>query len=168
MKAFSSGVVGLLAVCATAQDGAGLAAGPREELRVLRRETHTSARGPADRFSGDVTISALFQAGEPGRVGGALVSFKPGARTAWHVHPLGQTLIVTKGTGWVQAEGASRQEIREGDIVQIPAGIRHWHGASANAEMTHLAITESLNGSPVTWLDHVSDADYLQAPAPNQ
>ena len=164
MKALSSGLFALFAVCAAAADitGTGAGSSSRVDLKITRREAQASEPGPAERFTGNVTISSRFQAQEPGRTGGALVSFGRGARTAWHVHPLGQTLIVTKGTGWVQLAGSARQEIREGDIVQIPPGVRHWHGATANSEMIHLAIAESLNGSPVTWFEHVDDADYLQ------
>ncbi|RWG41292.1 MAG: cupin domain-containing protein, partial [Mesorhizobium sp.] len=102
----------------------------------------------------------LFQAPEPARVGGASVTFEPGARTAWHTHPLGQTLIVTAGLGRVQREGAPVEEIRPGDVVWIPPGVKHWHGASATTAMTHLAVQESLDGKPVEWLEKVSEEEY--------
>ncbi|RWL14521.1 MAG: cupin domain-containing protein [Mesorhizobium sp.] len=105
-------------------------------------------------------IDPLFQAPEPARVGGASVTFEPGARTAWHTHPLGQTLIVTAGLGRVQREGAPVEEIRPGDVVWIPPGVKHWHGASATTAMTHLAVQESLDGKPVEWLEKVSEEEY--------
>lgn len=105
-------------------------------------------------------IDPLFQAPEPARVGGASVTFEPGARTAWHTHPLGQTLIVTAGLGWVRRDGGPVEEIRPGDVVWIPPGVKHWHGASATTAMTHLAIQESLDGKPVEWLEKVSEEQY--------
>lgn len=105
-------------------------------------------------------IDAPFQTDAPARVGGATVTFEPGARTAWHTHPLGQTLIVTAGAGRVQEWGKPAQEIRPGDIVWIPPGVKHWHGANATVAMSHIAIAEAVDGSPVTWLEQVSDAQY--------
>src|SRR4051794_27759343 len=105
-----------------------------------------SAKGPADWFTGNVRIDPLFQAPHPARVAGASVTFEPGARTAWHTHPLGQTLIVTAGQGWVQREGSSVQAIRPGDVVWFPPGEKHWHGATSTNGMTHIAIQESLDG----------------------
>jgi quercetin dioxygenase-like cupin family protein len=107
-----------------------------------------------------VRIDPLFGP-DPDRVGGGLVTFEPGARTAWHTHPLGQTLVVTTGLGWVQHEGGPIEEIRPGDVVWIPPGERHWHGASPTVAMSHIAIQEKLNGEAVTWLEHVTDAQYL-------
>jgi quercetin dioxygenase-like cupin family protein len=107
------------------------------------------------------TIEPLFPALEGARVNGALVTFQPGARTAWHTHPLGQNLIVMSGIGWTQCESGPKQEIRAGDVVSCPCGRRHWHGATSTDAMSHIAITEALDGSPVTWLEQVSDADYL-------
>ncbi|RWO10492.1 MAG: cupin domain-containing protein [Mesorhizobium sp.] len=129
-------------------------------MKITRVGTQPSGPGPADSFTGAVRIDPLFQAPEPARVGGASVTFEPGARTAWHTHPLGQTLIVTAGLGWVQREGAPVEEIRPGDVVWIPPGVKHWHGASATTAMTHLAIQESLDGKPVEWLEKVSDEEY--------
>jgi quercetin dioxygenase-like cupin family protein len=107
-----------------------------------------------------VRIDAPFQGTDPARIGGAFVTFEPGARTAWHTHPLGQTLIVTSGCGWAQADGGIREELRPGDIVWIPAGEKHWHGATATIAMTHIAIAEALEGKNVTWMEHVSDEQY--------
>jgi 4-carboxymuconolactone decarboxylase len=114
--------------------------------------------GPAEYFTGTVRIASRFQRTDPAQVGGAIVSFEPGARTAWHTHPLGQTLIVTAGQGWVQREGGPVEVIRPGDIVWILPGERHWHGATATTAMTHVAVAESLDGRSVDWLEHVTDA----------
>jgi quercetin dioxygenase-like cupin family protein len=120
-----------------------------------------SAKGPADWFTGNVRIDPPFQAPHPARVAGASVTFEPRARTAWHTHPLGQTLIVTAGQGWVQREGGSVEVIRPGDVVWFPPGEKHWHGATSTNGMTHIAIQESLEGKAVNWLEHVSDAEYI-------
>ncbi len=129
-------------------------------MEIKRSGFEASRRGPADWFTGAVRIDPLFQAPEPARVGGAHVTFEPGARTAWHTHPLGQTLIITSGLGWVQRDGGPVEEVRPGDVVWFPPGEKHWHGASASTAMTHIAIQEALNGSPVTWLEKVSDEQY--------
>jgi len=129
-------------------------------IRITSAGGAASAAGPADYFTGRVRIDAPFQADAPARVGGATVTFEPGARTAWHTHPLGQTLIVTAGVGSVQEWGEPAREIRPGDIVWIPPGVKHWHGAQATTAMTHIAIAEAVDGSPVTWMEHVSDAQY--------
>ncbi len=129
-------------------------------MQITKAGTTPSAKGPADYFTGAVRIDAPFQAQAPARVGGATVTFEPGARTAWHTHPLGQTLIVTAGLGWVQREGGSVEEIRPGDIVWFEPGERHWHGATDRTAMTHIAIAESQDGSPVTWLEQVSEDQY--------
>jgi quercetin dioxygenase-like cupin family protein len=129
-------------------------------MDIKRAGSQPSGKGPADWFTGTVRIDPLFQAGAPARVGGASVTFEPGARTAWHTHPLSQTLIVTAGLGWAQREGGSIEEIRPGDVVWFPAGEKHWHGASPTAAMTHIAIQESLNGKAAHWLEHVTDGQY--------
>jgi len=108
-----------------------------------------------------VRLDAPFQTTAPARVGGATVTFEPGARTAWHTHPLGQTLLVTAGLGWVQRQGGPVENIRPGDIVWFEPGERHWHGATDRTAMTHIAIAEALDGTAVAWQEHVSDADYL-------
>jgi len=130
-------------------------------MKIQRNGTQASVRGPADWFTGTVRIDPLFlKAEEPARTTGASVTFEPGARTAWHTHPLGQTLIVTAGCGLVQREGGPIEEIRPGDVVWFPPGEKHWHGASADSAMTHIAVQESLNGKNVDWLEHVSDEQY--------
>ncbi len=129
-------------------------------VQVTRVGSQPSGKGPVEWFTGTVRVDPLFGP-DPDRVGGGLVTFEPGARTAWHTHPLGQTLVVTTGLGWVQHEGGPIEEIRPGDVVWIPPGERHWHGASPTVAMSHIAIQEKLNGEAVTWLEHVTDAQYL-------
>ena len=119
-----------------------------------------SRKGPDDWFTGSVRIDPLFEAPEPARVGGAHVTFEPGARTAWHTHPLGQTLIITSGLGRVQREGGEVEEVRPGDVIWIPPGEKHWHGASPTTAMTHIAVQERLDGKVVDWMEKVSDAQY--------
>lgn len=129
-------------------------------MDIKRNGSRPSARGPADYFTGTVRIDAPFQANDPGRVGGATVTFEPGARTAWHTHPLGQTLIVVSGCGWAQREGGPVEEIRPGDIVWFEPGEKHWHGATTTTAMTHIAIAEALEGKVVDWMEKVSDEQY--------
>jgi quercetin dioxygenase-like cupin family protein len=129
-------------------------------MDIRRVGSQPSGKGPADWFTGTVRIDPLFAAPEPARVAGALVTFEPGARTAWHTHPLGQTLIVTAGCGWVQRAGGSIEDIRPGDVVWFAPGEKHWHGATATTAMSHIAIQEKLNGSMVDWMEQVSDAAY--------
>ena len=131
-------------------------------MEIKRCGSQPSAKGPADYFTGTVRIDASFAGEDPARVGGATVTFEPGARTAWHTHPLGQTLIVTSGLGWVQREGGPLEEIRPGDIVWFAPGEKHWHGATPTAAMTHIAIAEKLNGSPVDWMEKVTDEQSLR------
>ena len=129
-------------------------------MKITRIGSQPSAKGPADWFTGTVRIDPLFSATEKGRTGGANVTFEPGARTAWHTHPLGQTLIIVSGVGWVQHDGGQIEEVRPGDVVWFPPGVRHWHGATPTNAMTHIAIQESLDGKAVEWLEKVSDAQY--------
>ena len=129
-------------------------------MKIVRSGALPSNPGPEAYFTGTVRIDPLFQAEAPGRAAGAQVTFEPGARTAWHTHPAGQTLIVTFGRGRVQREGGPVEEIRQGDVVWFPAGENHWHGASPETAMSHIAIQESIDGSAVTWMEKVSDADY--------
>src|SRR3979490_3176106 len=127
-------------------------------MEIKRSGSQPSGKGPPEYFIGMVRVDPLFQAPAPARVVGASVTFEPGARTAWHTHPLGQTLIVTAGHGWVQRDGGPVEEIRPGDVVWFAPGEKHWHGASATTAMSHIAVQERLNGSPVDWMEHVSDA----------
>jgi quercetin dioxygenase-like cupin family protein len=127
---------------------------------IKRNGSQPSAKGPTDWFTGTVRIDPLFQASDPARAAGAYVTFEPGARTAWHTHPLGQTLIVTCGVGRVQRWGSPIEEIRPGDVVWFPPGEKHWHGASPTKAMTHIAIQEAQNGKVVDWMEHVSDEQY--------
>lgn len=129
-------------------------------MKISRLEQRQSNPGPADWFAGRVRMEPLIQTELPARVAGASVTFEPGARTAWHTHPLGQTLIVTAGVGRVQREGGPVEEIRVGDVVWFEPGERHWHGASPTLSMTHIAIQEALEGKTVEWLEHVTDAQY--------
>jgi len=132
-------------------------------LSIARAGTQPSQKGPAECFTGSVRIDPLFQPKESAHASGAYVTFEPGARTAWHTHPLGQTLIVTAGVGRVQIEGGPMEEIRPGDVVSIPPGQRHWHGASPTTAMTHLAVQEPLNGKVVEWMEKVTDEQYAGA-----
>lgn len=129
-------------------------------MEIKRNGSRPSTKGPADWFTGTVRIDPLFQTSDPARVAGASVTFEPGARTAWHTHPLGQTLIVTAGLGWAQREGGAVEEIGPGDVVWFPPGLKHWHGATATTAMTHIAIQEQLNGKTVDWLEKVDEDQY--------
>jgi quercetin dioxygenase-like cupin family protein len=129
-------------------------------MEIKRTGSQPSGKGPAEYFTGTVRIDPLFSPPEPARVAMALVTFEPGARTAWHTHPFGQTLIVTAGSGWVQREGGAREQIYQGDVVWFAAGEKHWHGATATTAMSHIAIQEKLNGSPVDWMEQVSGEQY--------
>jgi 4-carboxymuconolactone decarboxylase len=136
------------------------AASDERAVVVLRREAQASRQGPAENFTGSVRVDQQFQANTPGRASGGRVTFEPGARTAWHSHPLGQTLIVTSGVGRVQRWGDPVDEIRPGDIVRIPAGQKHWHGASPTSPMSHIAIVEQLDGKSTDWMEKVTDEQY--------
>ncbi|NGZ86276.1 (R)-mandelonitrile lyase [Duganella aceris] len=130
-------------------------------VKVTQAGSQPSAAGPAANFTGTVRVDAPFKGSGAARVGGALVTFEPGARTAWHTHPLGQTLIVTAGAGRVQRWGGPVQEIKPGDTVWIPPNVKHWHGAAPTTAMSHIAIAENLDGKVVEWLEKVSDLQYL-------
>jgi 4-carboxymuconolactone decarboxylase len=148
-----------LLVSASAQES------PR--ISIMRKSTQPPQMRSVENFTGSVGIEPFLEASEPSRLAGARVTFAPGARTAWHTHPLGQTLIVTAGVGLVQQWGGPIQEIRPGDVVRIPPNQKHWHGASANAAMTHIALTEQLpDGKRVEWMEKVSDAQYGMAQQP--
>lgn len=129
-------------------------------MDIKRNGSQASVKGPADWFTGAVRIDAPFQTSAPARASGATVTFEPGARTAWHMHPLGQTLIVSFGCGRVQREGGPIEEIRAGDVVWFPPGEKHWHGAAPNTAMSHIAIAEVLEGKVVEWMEKVSDEQY--------
>ena len=129
-------------------------------MDIKRSGSQPSGIGPAEWFTGRVRVDPLFQAPDPARVLGASVTFEPGARTAWHTHPLGQTLIVTAGAGRAQRWGGPIEQIRPGDVIWIPPGEKHWHGAAATTAMTHIAIQEQLNGKAVEWMEKVSDEQY--------
>ncbi len=160
-----AGTVGGLAALASLRSAGGAPAmttnqHKSEIMQITRIGSQPSRKGPEDYFSGTVRIDPLFQASEPARVGGASVTFEPGARTACHTHPLGQTLIVTAGCGWVQREDGPVEEIRPGDVIWFPPGVKHWHGATPTTAVTHIAVQETLDGRNVDWLEKVSDAQY--------
>lgn len=156
MKIIATIVITLRRIAAVPAHGQGIAVTPVE--------ARPSEIGPAQYFTGSVVIDPLFAATEHTRAGGARVTFAPGARSAWHTHPAGQTLIVTSGTGWVQEWGGQRREIRQGDVVWTPPGVKHWHGGTAANGMSHVAIQEAVNGQVVRWMEHVGDEQYLATP----
>ena len=133
-------------------------------MEIQRNGTRASAQGPAEWFTGHVRVDMLFDTQDPARASGASVTFEPGARTAWHSHPLGQTLIVTAGCGRVQRWGGSVEEIRPGDVVRIAPGEKHWHGAAPTTAMTHIAVQEQHDGKSADWLENVDQAQYAAAP----
>jgi len=139
---------------------ASLSAHADDAMTIMRNGSQRSNKAPEQYFTGSVRVDPLFQPKAPSRVSGGSVTFEPGARSAWHTHPLGQTLIVTAGTGWVQQDGGPKQEIKSGDVIWTPPGVRHWHGATATNGMTHIAITEALEGKNVEWMEKVTDAQY--------
>lgn len=136
-------------------------------MEIKRIGSQPSGQGSADWFTGTVRIDPLFQAGTPARVAGASVTFESGARTAWHTHPLGQTLLVTAGCGRAQRWGGTVEEIRPGDVIWFPPGEKHWHGAAPTTAMTHIAVQEYLDGKAVEWMEKVSDEQYRGEPAPS-
>jgi quercetin dioxygenase-like cupin family protein len=131
-----------------------------QNIAIARSGSQPSSQGQAEYFTGSVRVDPLFSVEQPSRMAGARVTFEPGARTAWHTHPLGQTLIVTAGSGWVQQQGGLVEQIREGDVVRIPPGMKHWHGATSTTRMTHIALQEQLDGKVVDWMEHVTDEQY--------
>jgi quercetin dioxygenase-like cupin family protein len=131
-----------------------------QAITITRSGSQPSSKGPVEYFTGIVNIDRLFKANDPSRMSGARVTFEPCARTAWHSHPLGQTLIVTAGSGWIQQWGGQIEEIRQDDVVWIPPGQKHWHGATATTDMTHIAIVEHLDGKTADWMEKVSDEQY--------
>lgn len=137
-------------------------------MEIRKCGSQPSTKGSSEYFTGTVMVDAPFASEEPARIGGATVTFEPGARTAWHTHPLGQTLLVTSGLGWIQREDGPIQEISAGDIVWIAPGERHWHGSTSTTAMSHIAIAEILNGSPVSWMEKVSDEQHHGGSRPNE
>jgi quercetin dioxygenase-like cupin family protein len=158
--AATGGLAALAAGAAAAQTPNVTIAGRNGTMQITRSGSQPSRKGPAEYFTGAARIDPLFQAPDPARVGGGSVTFEPAARSAWHTHPLGQTLIITSGLGWVQREGGPIEEVRPGDVVWFPPGLKHWHGATPTTAMTHIAIQEALNGKNVDWMEHVSDEQY--------
>lgn len=146
----------------TAPTAASKSGAPR--MVITRGGAQPSSRGPAANFTGSVVVTPLFAATESTRAAAASVSFEPCARSAWHTHPAGQTLVVTSGVGWIQEWGGSKREIRAGDVIWTPPGVKHWHGGTATSPMTHIAIQEHVNGKVVDWMEQVSDEQY-RAPA---
>ncbi len=129
-------------------------------MEIIKNGSQSSVKGPEDWFTGSVRIDPLFSKRDSTKAAGALVTFEPGARTAWHTHPAGQTLIVQSGLGWVQREGGPKEEIGPGDVVWFEPNEKHWHGASSNKGMSHIAVQEEVDGKVVTWLEKVTDAQY--------
>jgi quercetin dioxygenase-like cupin family protein len=129
-------------------------------INITRSGSQQPIKGPAEYFTGSIQVEPLFPVRDPSRTSGGKVTFAPGARSAWHTHPLGQTLIVTEGTGWIQQLGGPIEEIRKGDVIWIPPGVKHWHGARPNTAMTHIAIQEQLSGKAVEWMEKVTDDQY--------
>lgn len=150
----------IAAILSTVVLAAAASAQPGQTVTVTRVGSRPSAPGSPYNFTGSVRVESRFQATAPARVGGGTVTFEPGARTAWHTHPLGQTLIVTAGVGLVQAWDGPVQEIRPGDVVMIPPGVKHWHGATRTSGMSHIAISEALDGKTAEWMEQVSDEQY--------
>jgi quercetin dioxygenase-like cupin family protein len=157
----ATGGVGVLAAAgAAAQTPAVATQGSNDAMQITRAGAERSRTGPAEYFTGAVRVDPMFPVREPSRVSAASVTFEPGARSAWHTHPLGQTLIITSGLGWVQRDGGPIEEVRPGDVVWFPPGLKHWHGATPTTAMSHIAINETLNGKNVDWMEKVSDAQY--------
>ncbi len=154
----------LLAICASLLGAHSFLAwgadAAKAQLTIMRAGSRPLIEGPAANFTGKVTIDRQVRPDESKRIMGSLVSFEPGARTAWHTHPLGQTLIVTSGCGWVQIEGGKKEAIRPGDVIWTPANVKHWHGAQADEAMSHYSIVEPLNGNSAEWMEKVSDEQY--------
>src|SRR5689334_15763811 len=156
-----------ISLCMLASDAHSQTSKDQGAIRIMRSGSQPSRRGPAENFTGSARVDPLFQATAPARASGSLVTFEPGARTAWHSHPLGQILIVTAGTGRVQRWGDPVKEIHQGDVVWIPPGQKHWHGAAPNSSMAHIGIVEQLDGKAVDWMEKVSDTQYV-APTRSQ
>jgi quercetin dioxygenase-like cupin family protein len=156
----ASGGLAVMAAAGAAETPTGRTTERNATMEITRCGSQPSRKAPVEYFTGAVRQDPLFQAPAPARVSGGSVTFEPGARNAWHTHPLGQILIITSGLGWVQREGGPIEEVRPGDVVWFPPGEKHWHGATPATAMTHIAIQESLNGKNVDWLEKVSDEQY--------
>jgi quercetin dioxygenase-like cupin family protein len=155
----------LLALALTSADQTRASPEDQEQgVEITRNGSQPSTKGPAEYFTGSVRVDPLFAARAPSRASGASVTFEPGGRTAWHTHPAGQTLIVMAGLGWVQGWGGQVHEMRPGDVVRIPPGQKHWHGATATTAMTHIAVQEQVDGKVVDWMEKVSDEQYGAKP----
>jgi 4-carboxymuconolactone decarboxylase len=163
MKILTTSLLLLSLLCAAGAQQNQPGAKTMQNINITRGGSQPSSEGQPEYFTGSVRIDPLFSVVDPSRVAGARVTFEPGARTAWHTHPLGQTLIVTAGTGWVQQEGGQVQEMHEGDVVRIPPGVKHWHGATATTQMTHIALHEQLDGKVVEWMEQVTEVQYKMA-----
>jgi quercetin dioxygenase-like cupin family protein len=161
--AASAGFAAFAATGAKADDSNVQIRSTAMDIDIKRNGSRPSTKGSADWFTGSVRVDPLFQAPDPARVSGGQVTFEPGARTAWHTHPLGQTLIITAGLGWVQREGGPVEEVRPGDVVWFPPGLKHWHGATPTSAMAHIAIQEAIDGKAVDWMEKVSDEQYAKA-----
>ena len=138
----------------------GAAPASAESMQISRNGTRPATKGPAEYFTGSAIVNPFFGANEHMRSTGGLVTFEPGARSAWHTHPGGQILIVVSGMGWIQEEGGPKREIKPGDVIWTPPGVKHWHGATATTSMSHIAITNVVNGKNVDWMEQVSDEEY--------
>lgn len=160
MKQLISTTFLLFMVCLASAQTAQRGGKQMQTISIARSGSRPSSAGQAEYFTGSVRVDPLLSVIEPSRIAGARVTFEPGARTAWHTHPLGQSLIVTAGTGWVQQWDGPVQELREGDVIRIPPGAKHWHDATATTRMTHIALQEQLDGKVVEWMEKVSDAQY--------
>jgi quercetin dioxygenase-like cupin family protein len=159
LKATGAAALALPAIL-RAQTTASLTQRQESNMEIKRIGSQPSSKGPSDWFTGTVRIDPLFQAHPPARAGCGSVTFEPGARTVWHTHPLGQILIITAGCGWVQREAGPVEEVHPGDVIWFPPGEKHWHGATPTTAMTHIAITENLDGKAVDWMEKVSDEQY--------
>ena len=157
----------MVLLCALVLGAQNQTSGSRQSIRIIRSSEQPPQPGPAENFTGSALIDAAFQAEEPARVTGARVTFAPGARTAWHAHPLGQILIITSGAGRVRRWGEPAEEVRQGDVVWIPPGQKHWHGAAPTSSMAHIGIAEQLDGRTTEWMEQVSDEQY-RAPLRSQ
>lgn len=152
--------VSIIALTVLLLSGTPALAVTQNKVTVSQAGSQPTTIGAAEYFTGTAKVDSRFQRDAPARIGGGIVSFEAGARTAWHTHPLGQTLIVSSGRGWVQQWESSAQQIKTGDVVWIPPGVKHWHGASANEAMAHIAVAESLDGKSVMWMEKVTDEQY--------